>query len=189
MIAQANGMHQVDEFADEVNTITKVYTITREDFSERITEVASVLPLTQGIQLMKSISMGTDRSNRKDCDSLNRNNRYLQFDFGENVSLGIEKRVAMRMIEGYEYCKEKGMPRLYRIGMFAGIGYVTIKTLHHYEEQDILKPAYVNESNGYRYYLAEENLNLSVPVLIKSLPQITVATMKTHCFSMINCLM
>lgn len=30
--AMANGMHQVDEFPDEVNTITKVYAITREEW-------------------------------------------------------------------------------------------------------------------------------------------------------------
>lgn len=168
----------------------------------------------------------------------------MQFDFSENISLGIEKGIAMRMIEEHEYCKEREMPRLYRIGMFAGMGHVTIKTLRHYEEQGILKPAYVDESNGYRYYLAgqiadlqqilslrnmdfsiedikaiqngqpakemlcakkqeilkqiakltatlaqvesylaEENLNLSAPVLIKSLPQVTVATMKTRLFS------
>ena len=30
--ALANGMHQVDEFEDEVNTITKVYAISREEW-------------------------------------------------------------------------------------------------------------------------------------------------------------
>ena len=32
--AMANGMSQVDEFEDEVNTITKVYAITREEWSK-----------------------------------------------------------------------------------------------------------------------------------------------------------
>lgn len=30
--AMANGMHQVDEFEDDGNTITKVYAITREEW-------------------------------------------------------------------------------------------------------------------------------------------------------------
>lgn len=32
--AIANGMHQVDEFEDDVNTITKVYAITREEWKQ-----------------------------------------------------------------------------------------------------------------------------------------------------------
>lgn len=147
----------------------------------------------------------------------------------------------MRMYEEHEYCSEKEPPRLYRIGMFASMNRVTIKTLRHYDEQGLLKPEYVDDSNGYRYYLAsqiadlhqilslrnmgfsldeirmiqngksekdilnvkkqeilkqiakltstlaqvesylaEDNLDLSAPVLVKSLPKVTVATMQTR---------
>ncbi|NLL78651.1 MAG: MerR family transcriptional regulator [Clostridiales bacterium] len=145
------------------------------------------------------------------------------------------------MYEEHEYCKKPKEPsRLYRIGMFAGMNHVTVKTLRHYDEQGLLKPAYVDEESGYRYYqvsqiadlhqilalknvgfnleeikeiqmgkmdrtqlirkkqeilgelsrltdklaqlesyLAGESLNLSAPVLVKSLPEVTVASMQT----------
>lgn len=41
---------------------------------------------------------------------------------------------------------------LYRIGMFAAMNRVTVKTLRFYEEQGLLMPAYINKENGYRYY-------------------------------------
>ncbi len=146
----------------------------------------------------------------------------------------------MKMKETHTYCKGKPeAPRLYKIGMFAAMNHVTIKTLRHYDEQGILKPEYVDENNGYRYYLAsqiadlhqilslrnmgfsledikaiqsgksekellltkkqeilkeiavltaklaqvesylaEEQLDLSATVLVKSLPEVIVATMK-----------
>lgn len=146
----------------------------------------------------------------------------------------------MKMNEKHEYCKD-GLesPRLYKIGMFAAMNHVTIKALRHYDEQGLLKPEYVDETNGYRYYLAsqiadlhqilslknmgfslediraiqngksekelllakkqeilkeiaqltaklaqvegylvQENLDLSSPVLVKSIPEVIVATMK-----------
>ena len=146
----------------------------------------------------------------------------------------------MKMNEKHEYCKG-GLepPRLYKIGMFAAMNHVTIKALRHYDEQGLLKPEHVDETNGYRYYLAsqiadlhqilslknmgfslediraiqngkpekelllakkqeilkeialltaklaqvegylaEENLDLSSPVLIKSIPEVIVSTMQ-----------
>lgn len=147
----------------------------------------------------------------------------------------------MKMNEKHEYCKEKEKPRLYKIGMFAAMNHVTIKTLRYYDEQGLLKPDYVDEANGYRYYLAsqiadlhkilslksmgfsleditkiqkgkserellaakkqeilkeissltsrlvqvenylsEENLEFSVPVLVKNIPQVITATLKAR---------
>lgn len=148
----------------------------------------------------------------------------------------------MKMNEKHEYCKEnKEKPKLYKIGMFAAMNHVTIKTLRYYDEQGLLKPDYVDELNGYRYYLAsqiadlhrilalknmgfsledimkiqkgksekellavkkqeilkeisnltsrlvqvenylaEKNLELSAPVLIKSIPQVITATLKSR---------
>jgi len=39
-----------------------------------------------------------------------------------------------------------------KIGDFARMSRVTIKTLHHYESLGLLKPDWVNRFNGYRYY-------------------------------------
>ena len=41
---------------------------------------------------------------------------------------------------------------LYKIGMFAQMNHVTVKTLRFYEEQGIVKQAHVDEETGYRYY-------------------------------------
>ncbi len=58
----------------------------------------------------------------------------------------------MRMYEKHE-CKEKGgESHLYKIGMFAAMNHITVKTLRFYEEQGLLAPAYVEKENGYRYY-------------------------------------
>ena len=59
----------------------------------------------------------------------------------------------MKMHDQHDYCKEeKEPPRLYKIGMFANMNHVTIKTLRYYDEQGLLKPAHVEVENGYRYY-------------------------------------
>lgn len=41
---------------------------------------------------------------------------------------------------------------LYKIGMFAQMNRITVKTLRFYEEQGLLKPAKIDEETGYRYY-------------------------------------
>ena len=45
---------------------------------------------------------------------------------------------------------------------------VTIRTLHFYEEADLLKPAYYG-SNGYRYYEEKELLQLQQILFFKEL--------------------
>lgn len=62
----------------------------------------------------------------------------------------------MKMKEKHEPCPEKTESQLYRIGMFAQMNHITIKTLHFYEEQGLLAPAFVDESNGYRYYTMDQ---------------------------------
>lgn len=51
-------------------------------------------------------------------------------------------------------CDIKTSDKLYRIGMFANMNHVTVKALRHYDEQGLLKPVYVDEVSGYRYYTA-----------------------------------
>ncbi|MGN0157322.1 MAG: GyrI-like domain-containing protein [Lachnospiraceae bacterium] len=58
----------------------------------------------------------------------------------------------MKMNNKHEYCNEKEKSTLYKIGTFAQMNHVTVKTLHYYEEQDLLFPAFVDRENGYRYY-------------------------------------
>lgn len=62
----------------------------------------------------------------------------------------------MRMRDEHKGCAEKAASHLYRIGMFAQMNHVTVKTLRFYEEQGLLTPAYVDEENGYRYYTMDQ---------------------------------
>lgn len=45
---------------------------------------------------------------------------------------------------------------MYRIGLFSKINKVSIKTLRYYDEVNLLKPALVDDENGYRYYTSDQ---------------------------------
>lgn len=65
---------------------------------------------------------------------------------------------------------------MFRIGMFSKLGRVTIKTLRHYDEEGLLRPAHIDEENGYRYYTADQLLRLNQIVALRqmgfSIPEI-----------------
>lgn len=50
------------------------------------------------------------------------------------------------------YSEVKTEDYLYKIGMFAQMNHITVKTLRFYEEQGLLSPAHIDEESGYRYY-------------------------------------
>lgn len=58
----------------------------------------------------------------------------------------------MQMRKKHEPFEVKEAGTLYKIGMFAAMNHVTVKTLRFYEEQGLLMPACINQENGYRYY-------------------------------------
>lgn len=58
---------------------------------------------------------------------------------------------------------------MYRIGQFSKINRVTIKTLHHYDEVGLLKPAYVDEENGYRYYSSDQMLTVHKIISLRNM--------------------
>ena len=58
----------------------------------------------------------------------------------------------MEMKQENRHCTEKETDTLYKIGMFAAMNHVTVKTLRFYEEQGLLMPAMIHAENGYRYY-------------------------------------
>ena len=58
----------------------------------------------------------------------------------------------MKMNQEHKLCKEKDSGTLYKIGMFAAMNRVTVKTLRFYEEQGLLMPALIHPETGYRYY-------------------------------------
>ncbi|WP_234121534.1 MerR family transcriptional regulator [Clostridium hydrogenum] len=45
---------------------------------------------------------------------------------------------------------------MYKIGEFSKITGLTVKTLRYYDEENIIKPSYRNEENGYRYYSQDD---------------------------------
>lgn len=49
-------------------------------------------------------------------------------------------------------CQYKGEKTLYKIGLFSQMNKVTIKTLRYYDDIGLLKPEYIDENTGYRYY-------------------------------------
>jgi len=58
---------------------------------------------------------------------------------------------------------------MYRIGLFSKLGKVTIKTLRHYDEVGLLKPAYVDEETGYRFYTTGQLFRLNKIVALRQM--------------------
>lgn len=58
----------------------------------------------------------------------------------------------MEMKQRHEPCEVKDNGTLYKIGMFAALNHITVKTLRFYEEQGLLMPAFIHPESGYRYY-------------------------------------
>ncbi len=46
--------------------------------------------------------------------------------------------------------------RLLKIGELASMAGISVKAMHVYEEKNILKPVYVDDASGYRYYRADQ---------------------------------
>ena len=58
----------------------------------------------------------------------------------------------MEMKQEHRPCERRESDTLYKIGMFAAMNHVTVKTLRFYEEQGLLIPALIHPETGYRYY-------------------------------------
>ena len=58
----------------------------------------------------------------------------------------------MEMKQEHRPCEERTGDTLYKIGMFAAMNHVTVKTLRFYEEQGLLMPELIHPETGYRYY-------------------------------------
>ena len=58
----------------------------------------------------------------------------------------------MEMKQEHRPCEGRTSDTLYKIGMFAAMNHVTVKTLRFYEEQGLLMPALIHPETGYRYY-------------------------------------
>jgi predicted transcriptional regulator YdeE/DNA-binding transcriptional MerR regulator len=56
-----------------------------------------------------------------------------------------------------------------KIGDFSKLAHVTIKTLHHYGELGLFKPAHIDRYTGYRYYTLEQLSQLNRILALKNL--------------------
>ena len=68
---------------------------------------------------------------------------------------------------------------MFKIGEFARLNRVSIRTLRHYEKLCLLMPDYVDDQSGYRYYSATQISRLNRILLLKeigfSLSEIVIA--------------
>ena len=58
---------------------------------------------------------------------------------------------------------------MFKIGDFSRLSFVTVKTLHYYDEIGLLKPVRVDRFTGYRYYSADQLPRLNYIVALKNL--------------------
>ena len=75
----------------------------------------------------------------------------------------------MKMNQFHPCFKDKVEDNLYKIGMFANMNRVTIKTLRYYDEQKLLEPVYVDNENGYRYYKAGQMAQMQRIIALKNM--------------------
>jgi DNA-binding transcriptional MerR regulator len=59
------------------------------------------------------------------------------------------------------------MSNLIRIGLFSKIAQVTIRTLRHYDERGLLKPAHIDNTTSYRYYTYDQLMRIHHIVVLK----------------------
>ena len=77
--------------------------------------------------------------------------------------------INMKMNQYHPAFEKKEQENLYKIGMFASMNRVTVKTLQYYDEQKLLVPVYVDEENGYRYYKAGQMAQLQRIIALKNM--------------------
>lgn len=58
---------------------------------------------------------------------------------------------------------------MYRIGLFSKISKTTIKTLRYYDEVGLLRPAHIDEENGYRYYNSDQLVMLHKIIALRQI--------------------
>ena len=58
---------------------------------------------------------------------------------------------------------------MFKIGDFSKMSKVTIKALRYYEKEGLIKPSYIDSSNGYRYYDSKQLLDISRIVSLKQI--------------------
>ncbi len=58
---------------------------------------------------------------------------------------------------------------MFKIGDFSQLGQVSVRTLHHYDERGLLKPAEIDDLTGYRFYSIDQLPRLNRILALKDL--------------------
>jgi len=58
---------------------------------------------------------------------------------------------------------------MFSIGLFSKMNCISTKTLRHYDKLGLLKPAYIDKNNNYRYYTSKELLELHKIITLKQM--------------------
>lgn len=58
---------------------------------------------------------------------------------------------------------------MYKIGDFSSMSKTTIKTLRYYEKEGLLKPVYIDQNTGYRYYETSQLVEISKIISLRQI--------------------
>ena len=58
---------------------------------------------------------------------------------------------------------------MFKIGEFSKMSKVTIKALRYYEKEGLIKPSYIDNNNGYRYYDSKQLVDISRIICLKQI--------------------
>ena len=58
---------------------------------------------------------------------------------------------------------------MYKIGDFSSMSKTTVKTLRYYEKEGLLKPVFVDQDNGYRYYDTSQLIEISKIISLRQI--------------------
>lgn len=58
---------------------------------------------------------------------------------------------------------------MFKIGEFSKITQVSIRMLRYYDEQKLLEPCFIDDSNGYRLYSADQIDQLNRIILLRDM--------------------
>ena len=56
-----------------------------------------------------------------------------------------------------------------KIGRFSKLSLVSVRMLRHFDKLDLLKPTYVDEESGYRYYDESQLIKVSNIILLQKM--------------------
>jgi len=72
---------------------------------------------------------------------------------------------------------------MFGIGAFARLAQVSVRTLHYYDEQGLLRPAEIDSRTGYRWYTADQLRRLNRILALRDLQR----SRSSNALARVNC--